>query len=168
MSQCPVGGEEEHAVAVAEEAHLLRNGLAVGGHCVFVAGEAADEHNESGLGEVEIGEEPVGDLRGHWRVEEDACAPGAGAHETSVRDGARLDRPDGGSSHAEDLASRPMGVIDGFGRLFGERVAFLVHHVFLDGRGLYGLEGPCPDVECQPRNPNALGFQLRENLPRQV
>ena len=48
--------KKEHAVAVAEETISLLDGLAVSGHHLVVWGKAADEHQQRGLGKVEIRE----------------------------------------------------------------------------------------------------------------
>lgn len=47
--------EDEHAVAVGEEAVFFGDGLLVGFHDEVLAGEGGDEHDEGGFGEVEVG-----------------------------------------------------------------------------------------------------------------
>ena len=48
---------QKHAVAVAEEAVVLLDGVAIGGEHLFAAGEGADEHEQARLGQVEICEQ---------------------------------------------------------------------------------------------------------------
>ena len=54
--------QDEHAIAVREEAVTLVDGVGVGGEGFFsalVSQEGADQHQEGGLREVEVGEEAV-------------------------------------------------------------------------------------------------------------
>ena len=48
---------EEHAIAVAEEAVFLLDRVRVCGQHALAAGEGADQHEETGLGQMEVGEE---------------------------------------------------------------------------------------------------------------
>ena len=50
------GSEDEHAVAVGEEAVFFGDGLAVGLEDEVAGGEGGDEHDERALGKVEVGE----------------------------------------------------------------------------------------------------------------
>jgi len=49
-----IASSQEHAVAVAEEAVLLLNGMAIGGKDCFAPREGADQHEQARLGQVEI------------------------------------------------------------------------------------------------------------------
>ena len=49
--------ENKHSIAEAEEAVLVLEGMAVGAEGEVRAGEGSDEKEESGVGEVEVGEE---------------------------------------------------------------------------------------------------------------
>ena len=51
--------DEKHTVAVAEETVLLADGVGIGGENTFATGEGADQHEEAGLGQVEVGEHGV-------------------------------------------------------------------------------------------------------------
>lgn len=51
--------QDEHAVAVGEEAVFLGDGLAVGFENEVAGGEGGDEHDERALGQVEVGEQGV-------------------------------------------------------------------------------------------------------------
>ena len=109
------GGEEEHAIPVTEEMEFCLDGLLVGGEDFFAGAEAADEHEEGGLREVEIGEESVGDFWRLWGIEEDARASAGGLDEAGAWDGAAFQSAHGGCAHAEDSFALAVRLIDEIG-----------------------------------------------------
>ena len=74
------GLQDEHAVAVGEEAVAGGYGVGIGGEGGFTAGggaeECTDEHEESGLREMEVGDETLDDAEFVTRAEEDFCGAG--------------------------------------------------------------------------------------------
>jgi hypothetical protein len=131
---------DEHAVAVGVEAVAFADGFLVGGEDEFAAGEGADEHEERGTGEVEIGEERAGLLEFVGGVDEDAGAAG-----TRLDGAGRLGLEDACDGGADGDAA--FGGIEGGGGVGGNRVALLVHFVVLDVFGFHGEEGSSSDMK---------------------
>ena len=57
MVGCGIGSRDEHAVAVAEEAVFLLDGMAVGGENLLAPGEGADQHQQARLRQMKVGEQ---------------------------------------------------------------------------------------------------------------
>ena len=78
--------QDQHAVAVAEEAVSGLDGVFVGGEDEFparfgsndLACEGADQHEQGGLREMEVGEEAGDDAETVSRADEDAGLAGVG------------------------------------------------------------------------------------------
>ena len=54
---------KQHRIAIAEKAVLLFDGVAVGGADVFDAGKGAHQHQQSGFGQMEVGNQAIGYLK---------------------------------------------------------------------------------------------------------
>ena len=70
--------EDEHAVAVGEEAVAFGDGLVVGFHDEVAAGHGGNEHHEGGLGKMKVGEEGVDRFELAWGVDENVGGVGGG------------------------------------------------------------------------------------------
>jgi hypothetical protein len=70
---------DEHAIAVAEEAVLLLDGMAVGGEHLFAAGEGADQHQQARFGQVEVGEQRADQAKLEAGRDEDLRSPECGS-----------------------------------------------------------------------------------------
>ena len=68
---------EKCGVAVGEELVSFADGFFVGGNDAVFVVEGADQHEERGFGQVEVGDEFVDDFELVARVDEDAGAAGA-------------------------------------------------------------------------------------------
>ena len=66
-----LGALDEHGVAEGEEAVLLFDGCLVGAEDEVAAGEGADEHDQGGFWQVEVGDDGVDDLEVVAGVDED-------------------------------------------------------------------------------------------------
>ena len=73
---------DEHAVAVAEEAVALADGVTVGGEDAVSravgAGEGADQHEQAGLGQMEVGEQGADEAEVEAGRDEDVGDAGVG------------------------------------------------------------------------------------------
>src|ERR1035437_771098 len=79
----------EHAIAVAEEAVSLLDGVGVGGEDSFASGECGNQHEQARLGQVEVGQHGVDQLE----LE-------AGGDEDFRRAGVRFERAAGGTERS--------------------------------------------------------------------
>ena len=107
-------------------------------------GEGGDEHEEGGFGEVEVGEEGVGDFEFERWVDEDAGAAGAGL--PVCADGAFEDA-EGGGADANNFSAAFFRGLDFLKCFGGNFVALFVHAMFFDRVGFDGREGSGADVE---------------------
>jgi len=69
---------KKHAVAVAEEAVVLLDGVIVCGEDRLAAGEGADQHQQAGLGQMEVGEQGVDEAELEAGGDEDFRFAGVG------------------------------------------------------------------------------------------
>ncbi len=137
MFQCnglSSASEDEHAVAVAEKAVALADGVGVGGECSFAAfgtfaKEGRDQHEEGRFRQVEVCDETRHDPEPVPRTEEDAGGAGVGFEVgnpglrsetwgTRCRGGAQgamLQGAGGGGSGGDDAAAIGEGGGDGGG-----------------------------------------------------
>lgn len=129
--------QNEHAVAVREEAVFLGDGVAVGGEGEFGTGEGADEEKQGGLRKVEVGQHAVDALEFEAWVDEEIGIAGVAAADEG------LDGADGGGADGEEA----FGGGDFICGFFIDEESFGVEVVFFDGLRLQGLEGPEADME---------------------
>ena len=111
---------QKHAIAVAEEAVLLLDGVTVGGKNALASSESTDEHEETGLREVEVGEHGVHQAKAMTGGEKDVCAAGVSCGQVGIGgEGAVLQRAnDGGTDgdYAATIETRGMDGLGGFRR----------------------------------------------------
>ena len=84
---------QKHAVAIAEKAVFLLDGVAIGGEDWFVSREGRDEHEQAGLGQVEVGEQGVDEAELEAGGDEDFRFAGMGLERTAVVPTATMRRP---------------------------------------------------------------------------
>jgi hypothetical protein len=137
---------QEHAVAVGEEAVAFADGVAVGGEDGFAAGffvgEGADQHEEGGLGQVEVGEQAADDAEVVAGGDEDAGLAGVGFEGLARCDlSAVLKRAGSGGSGGYDAATFGECGVDGLGGGGGQGVVLGVEVDVGEVFGADGLEG---------------------------
>src|SRR4026208_1136837 len=110
---------DQHGVAVDEEAVAFADGLGIGGEnhfataCFARCSERADEHKQSGAGEVKIREEGINDFETARRVDKD-LRPATSCAEFSCRCiGGAFQHAYGSGADGNDPAAFPLGGIDG-------------------------------------------------------
>ena len=141
-----LGVLEEHGVAEGEEAVLLFDGGLVGAEDEVAAGEGADEHDEGGFWQVEVGDDGVDDLEVVAGVDEDA-SPAALAGDLVFGGGGGLEGADARRADGDDAVPGLLGLHDELGGLVGDAVVLLVHLVLLDVVDADGAEGAEADVQ---------------------
>jgi hypothetical protein len=150
--------QNEHAVAVGEEAVFLLDGVAVGGEGEVCAGEGGDEEQERGLGEMEVGEDAVDALESEAGVDEEIGFAGVAAADEG------FNGADGCGADGEEA----LGVMDLICGGFRDEEAFLVEFVFFDGLRLQGLKGAETDVEGDLGDLGAGGADGVEDAGREM
>jgi hypothetical protein len=73
---------DQHAVSVRVEAISLFNGVPIGGKDFLCAGESADEHQQSGFGEMKVGEESPNETKGESGINKEIGLTFAGLNST--------------------------------------------------------------------------------------
>ena len=141
-----LGALDEHGVAEGEEAVLLFDGGLVGAEDEVSAGEGADEHDEGGLGQVEVRDDGIDDLEVIAGVDEDA-GPAALAGDLVLGGGGGLEGADARRADGDDAVAGLLRRHDELGGLVGDAVVLLVHLVLLDVVDAHGAEGAEADVQ---------------------
>ena len=107
---------QKHAVAIAEKAVFLLDGVAIGGEDWFVSREGRDEHEQAGLGQVEVGEQGVDEAELEAGGDEDFRFAGMGLERTAGGlKRAVFQRADDRSADGDDAAAFGGSAVDGVG-----------------------------------------------------
>lgn len=152
---------QEHRIPVTEEAIALANGFGVGGEHEFAAGgvagrgEGADEHEQGGAGQVEIGEERVHNLKSAGRINKNAGAAAAGKHAPVILRGDRFQNAHGGGADGNDAATGGFGFVDEPRRFRADFVTLFVHRVAGERFGFDGRERAEADMQGDETNLDA-------------
>ena len=166
---------DEHAVAVTEEAIALTDRMGV--RCensfaaAFCTGERADQHQQAGLRQMEIGEHGVDDSERITGGQEDGGFAGMGLELAvgscgSLR--AVLHCADGGGAYGYDATAIAAGAVEGVCCLWGQRVALAMQVNLVDALDSQRSESAEAYVECELGYFNAAGFDLIEDGGREV
>src|SRR3954454_15006464 len=164
----------QHGVAIGVEPVLLPDRLRVGGQYALPAGEGGDQHQQSGAGKVEVGEERVDHLEmeagGVWTVgiNEEIGRAAAGPHLAAPRQRRAFEGADDRGPHRHDPPSGRPGAADRLRGLLADLVALALHPVLLDPLVADGLEGADTDVEAHPRDLYSRLFDRPQELAREV
>lgn len=145
--------EDQHGVAKAVEAVTSGNGLVVSVEDELTVGEGADEHQQGGSGEVEVGDQGVDDAETETRVDEEvgwAAEGDDGAAWAWVLSGALaggLQDADGGCADGDHAVAGEFGLVDLLGDFGAEFAELGVDGVLFDVLLGNGAEGVEADVE---------------------
>jgi hypothetical protein len=159
---------DEHRISVAEEAVVFADGFGVGGKDEFAAGgltgsgKGADEHEQCGAGQVEVGEKPIHDLEGIRRINKNAGAATAGNECPVILGGDRFEHTNSRCADSNDAAVRGFGFVDEARSVGAEFVALFVHRVAGERIGFDGRKRAEADVQCDEASLNAACTNLGE------
>lgn len=163
--------EDQHAVAVGEESVALPDGVGVGAEDRFPAGKGADEHEKGGLGEVEVGEEPLDQAEAVAGREKDASGAGVRLERlTGLVRGkdAVLKGACGSGADGDDTAAVGDGGVDGFGGAGRKGVDLGVETDIGEVVHADGLKGAEADVQGEVLDLNVAGAELGEDVGSEV
>ena len=113
--------------------------------------QGGHQHDEGGLGQVEIGDEGVQHLESVPRIDKDISPPGALRHGPVLRRKA-LHRAAGGGAYADDPAPVLFRLVDDAGGFPGNHTELRMHLVVRNLLRLDRAEGAQPHMECNVAN----------------
>src|SRR5579863_9676335 len=164
----------QHAVAIAEEAILLRDGVAIGGEDavdsgLLRAGEGADEHEQAGLRKMEVGKERRDDAELEAGRDEDVGRAGVGLDGTGRRrERGGLEGADDGGADGDDALPVLCGGVDGGSGFRADGIALGVEMDLVEAIDAERREGAEADVEGDAGIFYAFGRELCQNILREV
>lgn len=136
---------------------------------MFGAGEGADQHEQRGLWQVEVGEERVDELKLVAGAEEDTGLTGVGVQRRAGgHAGAVLEGANGRGAGGDDAAAFAAGAVDGGGGVCGQGVGFGVETDVGEVLDADGLEGAEADVEGDVGDLDTVGADLLEDRGGEV
>src|SRR6266567_283907 len=158
--------QNEHRIAVAEEAVALANRLGIRGQnqitsaCLIGSSEGADEHQQGRAREMKICKERVRDFEVVRRIDENLRLAGAGEHCAPPpgplpmpwgggrgRGGKALKYPHGSGADGDDRPPGPLGLVN-FARAFlAQLVTLRLHRVGGDGFSLHRRKRSQSDMQ---------------------
>ena len=147
---------DEHGIAEGEETVFFLHRGPVGPQRFLPSHQRADEHEQSALGQVEIGDERVNGLDPDARIDEDRGVPGAGMYDAVLRCHG-FERPDGSGADADNPAAGRTDAVQGFGGLLRDLAELAVHDVLFGVLLLDGAKGAEPDVQEDRYDRDAFG-----------
>src|SRR5205823_5727218 len=128
-----------------EEPVAFLDGVAVRAENAVLAGEGADQHQQRGARQVEVGEQPVDDPEAESRIDEQ---PGLAAQFAGLRGG--FERAQRSRAYGEHAAAAEC--VHGLPR---DGIALGMHAVVLDPLAAYRLKRADPDMQGQLRQARA-------------
>src|SRR3974390_3408102 len=135
----------------------------------FAAGEGGDQHDERGLGQVEVGEQGADDAEVESGIDEDVGRAGLGGDAAVGRlTGGVFEGADSGCADSDDAAAGVAGELDFLPRYGRNRIPLAVDFVLLDDLDADGLEGAESDVQGDFGGVDAAGADAVENLGREM
>jgi len=165
--------ENQHAIAVGEEAVSFAYSVVVRGQDEFSSGKGTDQHEQGGLGKMEVRQKAADDAELISGTEEDGGLAGVRMKAYSrVRFKAALfgylsavlQCAGGRGSGSDDAALFAERLVDRLGGSRGQRVVLGVEVDIFDIFSADRLEGPKTDVECDGFDLNAVRTELIEDL----
>ncbi len=138
--------------------------MIIGAKDILFSAEGADQHEQSGLRKVEVGEKGVHNLEMISGIDEKIGMAGSGAHSASALPGGVFESADGGGPDRDDAAGIPAGSFNLFGGGFGDGVGLGVKLVLFYRFGADGLEGSETDMESDFGGFDSTFAKAGENL----
>ena len=159
--------KDQHTVAETEKAVTLVYCDPVCVHCVFIAHECRNEHDERTFGKVEVGDKPVNALELIAGIDEYirvALVSGNVAEEC----GNAFKSAAGCSSDSNDSAAIFLGLVDEVGGFLRQEVVLAVHFVVEYVVLLDGAESSETDMESYESGLDTARVKLIKKLGRKV
>src|SRR5690554_615918 len=153
--------QKQHAVPKTKKAVALGNGMVIGTENSFPVCEGADQHEQGGFGQMEIGNQGIYHLKPISGVDKDISPTGTSVHLTPFI-GQGFQHPYGSCAHGNHPAARPPAVVDHGDALRAQFKELLVHHVLLNLRRLHRPEGPQPHMEREGHHRHTQLLNLRQ------
>ncbi len=156
----------KHRIPKGEETVFFLHGGFVGFQDIFAAGEGGHHHEEGGFGEVEVGDDGVGDFPFVAGIDVEARPIAAGFHAAALA--GRFQRADGRGADGDDAAPFFFRAVYGGGDVLGDGVPFAMHFVVFDIFFGNGAESADADVERHEMELGAFGAHFVQERRREM
>ena len=164
-----IGLRQKHTIAVAEEAIFSLDGMAISGQDRLASGEGRDQHEQAGLGQMEVGEQGVYKTKLKAGGDEDLCFAGVllqrAAHRLLCT---MLQSANDRGADGDDAAAFGSSAVDSVGGSGGERVTLAMQADFIDSLHAQRGEGSEANVQGEASNFNSAVGECIENLRGEV
>ena len=130
---------------------------------MITAGQGADQHNQGGFRQMEVGDQSIQNLEFVSRIDEDAGFAAAALNNT-WGNGSGLKCTAGSGAHCDDAAAVLFSFVNSLSSFFINMIDFTVHHMLFDFVYFYRAEGAKTNVQGHIGNINSFFLKFCQKL----